>query len=216
METTTFLKSKRKQSKEIKYLTQEELNRFFRAIRESKNKFWLRDLTAFTIIYLCGLRASELQYITLERYNPNAREIHVKRLKGSISNTIRLFQNDKKQLLDRYIKEYTGNKLYEINNNYEAIFKGKNWKPLDLEALRYLMKEYGTKARIPKEKQHPHILKHSIAVHLAESWIDIKDLQYYLGHKNINNTTIYFQYTTKQMDNFYRKLTMQNELAGKL
>lgn len=53
METTAFLKSKRKQSKEIKYLTQEELNRFFRAIRESKNKFWLRDLTAFTIIYLC-------------------------------------------------------------------------------------------------------------------------------------------------------------------
>lgn len=214
METTAFLKSKRKQSKEIKYLTQEELNRFFRAIRESKNKFWLRDLTAFTIIYLCWLRASELQYITLDSYNPNAREIHIKRLKGSINNTIRLFQNDKKQLLDRYIKEYKGTKLYQINKDNEAIFKGKNWKPLDLEALRYLMKEYGTKARIPKEKQHPHILKHSIAVHLAESGIDIKDLQYYLGHKNINNTTIYFQYTTKQMDTFYKKLAMQNELAG--
>lgn len=76
------------------------------------------------------------------------------------------------------------------------------------------MKEYGTIARIPKEKQHPHILKHSIAVHLAESGIDIKDLQYYLGHKNINNTTIYFQYTTKQMDTFYKKLAIQNELAG--
>lgn len=212
--TTTFLKWKRKQDKEIKYLTQEELNRLFKAIRNSKNKFWLRDLTAFTIIYLCGLRASELQYITLESYKPNAREIHVKRLKGSISNTIRIFQNDKKLLLDRYIKEYTGTKLYQINRSNEAIFKGKNWKPLDLEALRYLMKYYWNLARIPKEKQHPHILKHSIAVHLAESGIDIKDLQYYLGHKNINNTTIYFQYTTKQMDSFYNKLALQNELAG--
>jgi site-specific recombinase XerD len=84
---------------------------------------------------------------------------------------------------------------------------------MDLEAIRFLMKFYWKKARLPEEKQHPHILKHSIAVHLAESWVDIKDLQYYLWHKNINNTTIYFQYTTKQMDSFYNKLKANNELV---
>ena len=114
-QTTPFPTRKRKQDATIKYLTQEELNRFFKVIKESNNKFWLRDLTAFTIIYLCGLRASELQYITLESYKPDAKEIHVKRLKGSISNTIRLFQPDKIKLLDRYIKEYTGKELYKIH-----------------------------------------------------------------------------------------------------
>ncbi len=203
----------RKQQQAINYLTQNELNRFFKAIKESNNKFCLRDLTAFTIIYLCGLRASELQYITLSSYKPDAKEIHVKRLKGSISNTIRLFQADKIRLLERYIKEYTGKELYKIHWETDALFKGKNWKPLDLEALRYLMKEYWNLARLPKEKQHPHILKHSIAVHLAESGVDIKDLQYYLGHRNINNTTIYFQYTTKQLDGFYNKLSNNNELV---
>lgn len=212
-QTTPFPTRKRKQDATIKYLTQEELNRFFKVIKESNNKFWLRDLTAFTIIYLCGLRASELQYITLESYKPDAKEIHVKRLKGSISNTIRLFQPDKIKLLDKYIKEYTGKELYKIHWLTDALFKGKNWKPLDLEALRYLMKEYWKLAKLPKEKQHPHILKHSIAVHLAESGVDIKDLQYYLGHRNINNTTIYFQYTTKQLDGFYNRLSNNNELV---
>lgn len=204
---------RRKSDPTIKYLTQKELERFFKAIKDSNNKFWLRDLTAFTIIYLCGLRASELQYITLESYNPNAKEIHIKRLKGSISNTIRIIQPDKIRLIERFIKEYTGSKLYQINNTSDPMFKGKNGKPLDLEALRYLMKMYGSIAKLPKDKQHPHILKHSIAVHLAESGIDVKDLQYYLGHRNINNTTIYFQYTTKQMDSFYNKLKLNNELV---
>lgn len=204
---------RRKQDREIKYLTQDELKRFFKVIKESGQKFWLRDLTAFTLIYYCGLRASELQYITLESYKPDSREIHVKRLKGSVSNTIRLIQDDKVKLLNKYIKEYTWDELYQINSSTTPLFKSKNWKAMDLEAIRFLMKFYWKKARLPEEKQHPHILKHSIAVHLAESWVDIKDLQYYLWHKNINNTTIYFQYTTKQMDSFYNKLKANNELV---
>lgn len=212
--TAEVIKSrKRKQDREIKYLTQDELKRFFNAIKNSQQKFRLRDLTAFTLIYYCWLRASELQYITLESYKPEAREIHVRRLKWSVSNTIRLIQDDKVKLLNKYIKEYTWDDLYQINSSTTPLFKSKNWKPMDLEAIRFLMKYYWKIAKLPAEKQHPHILKHSIAVHLAESWVDIKDLQYYLGHKNINNTTIYFQYTTKQMDSFYSKLKANNELV---
>ena len=37
-------------------------------------------------------------------------------------------------------------------------------------------------------KHHFHTLKHTAAVHLAESEIDIKKLQYYLGHKSVTNT----------------------------
>lgn len=208
-----FNNGKRRENKEIKYLTQTELKRFFETIKKSNNKFWLRDLTAFTVIYLGGLRASELKLIKLSDYRPEVKEIYIRRLKGSNSNTIRIFDDEKRRLINKYIKEYKGKELYQINNENDYLFKGKNWKPLDLEALRFLFKQYWRLAKIPAEKLHPHTLKHSIAVHLAESGIDIKDLQYYLGHKNINNTTIYFQYTTKQMDNFYKKLEKNNELV---
>lgn len=202
----------RKNDREIKYLSQEELKKFFDAIEKSGDKFWLRDLTAFNLIYYCGLRASELQKITQDKYRQDTREIQIERLKGSLNNTIRLDEKRAK-LLNKYIKNYTGEKLYEVEDNYSPLFKSKNGKPLGLEAIRHLMKKYSSLCKLPKNKSHPHSLKHSIAVHLAESGVDVKDLQYYLGHKNINNTTIYFQYTTKQMDDFYQKLQIKNALV---
>jgi len=201
-----------KKDREIKYLSQEELKKFFDTIEKSGNKFWLRDLTAFNLIYYCGLRASELQKITQDKYRQDTREVQIERLKGSLNNTIRLDEKRAK-LVNKYIKKYTGEKLYEIEDNYSPLFKSKNGKPLNLEAIRHLMKKYSSLCKLPKNKSHPHCLKHSIAVHLAESGVDVKDLQYYLGHKNINNTTIYFQYTTKQMDDFYQKLQVKNALV---
>jgi len=205
-------KPKRKNDMPLKYFDQKELKKFFDTIEKSKTKFWLRDLTAFQIIYCCGLRASELQHIALNHYRPEAKELQVKRLKGSVCNTIRLL-DDKAKLLNRYIKEYWWDKLYQINSPYTPLFKTKNGEPMKLETLRFLMKFYGQLAHLPKEKLHPHSLKHSIAIHLAESGADVKDLQYYLWHKNINNTTKYFQYTTKQMDNFYGKISSKNSIV---
>ncbi len=208
-----FNNGKRKQEREINYLSQKEIKRLFEAIKNSENKFKLRDLALFTVIYLGWLRASEVKLLKASDYRPEVKELFIRRLKGSNSNTIRIIDDEKRRLLNKYIKEYSGKELYKINSENDYLFKWKNGKPLDLEAIRFLFKQYWRLAKLPKEKQHPHILKHSIAVHLAESGIDIKDLQYYLGHKNINNTTIYFQYTTKQMDNFYNKLSQNNELA---
>lgn len=205
-------KKQRKRDNEIKYLKQEELKKFFGTIEKSDNQFSLRDLALFNIIYYCWLRASEVQLLKKEHYNKDTGEIFIKRLKGSRNNTIRL-DDKRKKLLSRYIREYNWNKNYQINEEDTTLFKSKSWKPLDLEWIRFLMKQYGEKTKLPKEKQHPHCLKHSIAVHLAESWVDLKDLQYYLGHVNVNNTTIYFQYTTKQLDTFYQKLEKTNSLV---
>lgn len=214
---TNYKPRKRKENVEINYLTKKETTRFFEAIEKSNNKFKLRDLLAFNIIYLCGLRASELKLIKLSDFNKETGDIYIRRLKGSNPTTLNLYRIQRtiniKNLFNKYLKEYSGKELYQINGDEDFLFKGKNWKPLDLEALRYLMKEYWNLAGLPKEKQHPHILKHSIAVHLAESRIDLKELQYYLGHKNINNTTIYYQFTSKQYEDLYKKLSDYNEIA---
>ena len=137
-----MIKKKRKRDNQIKYLTQEELQRFFKAIEKTGGKFWLRDLVAFQLIYYCGLRASELEYITKESYKPDTNEIHIKRLKGSMCNTIRIIHQDKIKNLNKYIKEYTGDKLYQINQSNTPLFKSKNGEPLRLESIRYLMKYY--------------------------------------------------------------------------
>jgi len=63
------------------------------------------------------------------------------------------------------------------------------------------------------EKYHFHTLQHTAAVHLAESEIDIKEFQYYLGHKSVTNTLIYFQFTTKQQETMYSKLQKNDQMV---
>ncbi|WP_279233596.1 tyrosine-type recombinase/integrase [Clostridium estertheticum] len=69
------------------------------------------------------------------------------------------------------------------------MFLSQEKKPISRKTLDVLMKKYCHLAKISDiEKYHFHTLKHTAAVHLAESEIDIKELQYYLGHKSVTNT----------------------------
>ena len=67
--------------------------------------------------------------------------------------------------------------------------------------------------QICKSATHWHTLKQSIAVHLAESGADVKELQNYLGHKKIDSTMVYFQFTTKQQDAFYNKIAGSSQVV---
>lgn len=191
----------------IKFYTQDELKRIFRAIEKSNNKHKVRDIAIFRIAYRCALRASEVGLILLEDYNKNKGEIYCKRLKGSQNNTIRLDQ-DTVRVLNKYIREY-GKK-----DGNEVLFLSQENSAISRKTLDILMKRYCCQAGIKdKQKQHFHSLKHSIAVHLAESGLDIKEVQWYLGHKSINNTLIYFQFTTSQQTDMYNKLERKNALV---
>lgn len=84
---------------------------------------------------------------------------------------------------------------------------------MNTRAVEILFDKYISQTNIPEDKHHPHVLKHSIAVHLAESGLDIKEVQSWLGHKNTKNTEIYFQFTTHQQEQLYRKLGQSSRIA---
>lgn len=197
----------RNADKKIKYFTQEEAKSLFKAIINLDNIHAVRDLAIFRVTYRCGLRASEIGLIKLEDYNASKGELYCKRLKGSCNNTIRLDDKTKKAL-DKYINESN------LSSNSEVLFKSQKGKPISRQTLDYLMKKYCSYANISdKSKYHFHSLKHTTAVHLAESDMDIKELQWWLGHKSVTNTEIYFQFTTKQQEKMYSKLEKKSEMV---
>jgi integrase/recombinase XerD len=51
-----------------------------------------------------------------------------------------------------------------------------------------------------------HCLKHSIATHLLDAGADLAFVKDWLGHANIQNTTIYARLTTATLDSTARKV----------
>src|SRR2546426_11396335 len=72
--------------------------------------------------------------------------------------------------------------------------------PISRDMLYHLMQTYGELARLPREKQKSHCLKHSIATHLLDAGADLAFVKDWLGHANIQNTTIYARLTTATLE----------------
>ena len=200
-------KKKRSVNREIKYLTNAEFDKLMLSFEEAeelfsmdkkkqKFKFFKRDKLIFLLAYECGLRASEISNLKKEDFHENSKELFCRRLKGSRNNTIRLTKGTSR-LLSEYIS-------YENNSSY--IFLSRKSTPLSRQHLTRLCKKYFDLADIPKEKQHFHTLKHTAGVHLADCGLDIKEVQYIVGHRNVENTMIYFDFTSKQQEVLYGKL----------
>jgi len=51
------------------------------------------------------------------------------------------------------------------------------------------------KAGIPKEKAHPHILRHSRAMEMIKTGIPLTIIQNILGHTSLNLTAVYLRFS---------------------
>jgi integrase len=175
----------------IHYLSQEELKRLLKEIVTK------RDKALILLAYSYGLRASEVGLLRREDIDFERMKIRIQRMKGSISAEYPLRPEVAKAL-----KSY----LRTRKDNSPVLFPSRRGLPINRRTLDYLMKKYGELAGIPKEKRHFHILKHSIATHLLDAGADIIFVKDWLGHKNIQNTIVYSQLTSRTRDEQARKV----------
>jgi len=86
------------------------------------------------------------------------------------------------------------------------LFISNRGVPIDRRTLWCAMQTYGAQAGLPPEKRKFHSLKHSIATHLLDARSELKFVQDWVGHKNIQNTSKYAQLTNPRRDEEARKL----------
>lgn len=189
----------------IRYLEKEEVYRLFRSIT-GRN---YRDKALFDLIYRHGLRRIEATWLRKDWVH-NGR-IWIQRAKNGISQEYNLHPASEK-LLELYLAQRG-----EDNNPF--LFTSResgNEKPISRGLIYHLFKKYAAKAGIVPEKRFVHILRHSIAVHLLNAGWDISDVQDWLGHKDIRNTSIYGKISNKRREMQFQKLLKSDEIANTL
>jgi type 1 fimbriae regulatory protein FimB/type 1 fimbriae regulatory protein FimE len=160
----------------IKFLTLDETKRLFSRIKGKREK------AIFLIAYRHGLRASEVGLLRVDDLDLKRFKIMLHRLKGSLSGEHPM-QPDEARALKAWLKHR--------GSESPVLFPSRRGLPISRQMLDVLMKGYGEEARIPAEKRHFHVLKHSIATHLLDAGADLRFLQDWLGHAQIQNTVIY-------------------------
>ncbi len=181
----------RRGSGKLQFLTQEELKRLFAVI---KNK---RDKALFLLAYRHGLRASEIGHLQRTDVDLKQGRITIHRLKGSLSGIYPL-QPDVIKLLRAYLRARIDSSPY--------LFISNRGVPINRRTLWCAIQTYSKKAGLPPEKRKFHSLKHSIATHLLDARGELRFVQDWVGHKNVQNTTKYAQLTNPRRDDEARKL----------
>lgn len=182
----------------ISFLTQDETRRLLAVITAK------RDRALFLTTYRHGLRACEPGLLHRSDLDLSRARLTIHRAKHSLDG-IHPLQPDELKAIRSYLKTRTDDLPY--------LFLTTRHTPIDRRTIWHLMQQYGETANIPQEKRHPHVLKHSIATHLLDAGADIRFVQDWLGHANIQNTTIYAQLTSTTRDEQARRVFLSKRIV---
>lgn len=175
----------------IHYLTQEELKRLLSVVTNR------RDKAIILLAYRHGLRASEVGKLQRSDIDFIRQRIRIHRLKGSLSGEYVLAPETAKVL-----KAY----LRTRKDNSPTLFPSRRGDPISRFTLDKMFKKYAERAKIPKEKRHFHVLKHSIATHMLDAGAELMFVKDWLGHADISNTLVYAQLTSRTRDEQARRI----------
>ena len=177
----------------IKYLSTKQVEKLLSKIESP------RDKAMFTLIYLYGLRISEATGIILEDLRLKDDRLFIRASKNGISGEQVLTKQAKKYLIP-YLEIRKQKKT-----DSDILFVSKKGGRLVNSQVFRLFNSYAKKARLPEDKRHPHVLRHSIAVHMAEDGVPVEYVKEHLRHRKIDNTMIYFQITNKRRHQMQQK-----------
>ncbi len=175
-----------------KVLSEEELARLFRALKNLKHKAIL-----FTV-YSAGLRVSEVSQLRIRDVDSGRMQLFIENSKGKKDR----FVNLSPVLLDilrEYIRQYRPRPKEFL---FESEQTGGQYPVRTIQRIFQLARQ---QAGISKELGI-HSLRHSFATHLLEKGTDIKYIKEILGHFNIKTTERYLHVSRKSLVNIVSPL----------
>ena len=182
---------KKAPQKEISYLKTEGVKLLFEQVDIHKRN-GLRDYALLTLLYTTGIRVSELINIKVKDVSLQSPPTLLVHGKGQKSRYVPLLTSAVK-ILREYITRNGLDKEQRLN---DWLFKNHMKEPFRRQGINYLIKKYADLARtqnpdlIPADFG-PHKMRHTIAMELVDSGVDLIYIRDLLGHVSVKSTEVY-------------------------
>jgi site-specific recombinase XerD len=145
-------------------------------------------------LYATGVRRAELTHLKVSDIDSQRMVIHVQGGKGRKDRDVMLSP----KLLEALREHWRG-----LQRKPSAwLFPGNRWHtgdtPITTKVVWNACKEAAQRAGLQKDV-HPHTLRHCFATHLLEAGADLRTIQMLLGHRDLEETTIYLHLSERHL-----------------
>lgn len=192
-EVATVPFKKPNQSGIVQHMTTKAVSAIFAAV-DRKSQRGFRDLCLLAMLYDTGARVQELLDIQLADVDLGKSPTVMLRGKGRKTRVVPMSVR-MAALLREYISHVHCGKTRDSGDNLFFTVRNGCSKRMTEDNVRHLARHYGAMARkscreVPKNV-HPHLFRHSRAMHLYEHGMDLMLVSQWLGHAHFKTTLIY-------------------------
>jgi integrase/recombinase XerD len=202
------VKSLKTTTRQVDYLTEEQMNNLIN-LPHIDTSTGIRHRIIMCLLYDTGARVQELCDLKIEDINLGNNPTVKLHGKGSKIRIVPISKN-MNQILEVYISKF----FSDIKLKNEYLIKNKNNQQMSRDGIEYIVQKYATilKNNDPSfpSKVHPHMFRHSKAMHMLAVDIPIVYIRDFLGHEDISTTMIYARADSR------KKNEAINNLAPKL
>jgi len=182
---------KKTQKKVMSYLTLDGVQALLRE-PDAKTAAGRRDLCLLSLLYDTGARVQELVDLKMDDVRLSSPTVIRLTGKGNKSRLVPIMTPTEK-LLRQYLDEH--DKEYSAHGGY-PLFCNRVGKKLTRAGVTYILDKYLTQTQATgnislPETASPHCLRHSKAMHLLQSGVNLVYIRDLLGHADVSTTEVY-------------------------
>jgi site-specific recombinase XerD len=182
---------KKAPQKEISYLKTDGVSALMEAVDTSKTN-GLRDYVILMLLYSTGIRVSELINLRVRDLSLHLPYTLIVHGKGNKSRYVPLLK-DAVPVIQKYLDTCFGSGPIDVNR---WLFVNHMKNQFTRQGINHLIKKYGDLARknhpdlIPDDIS-PHKMRHTAAMELVSSGVDLIYIRDMLGHVSVRTTEVY-------------------------